>query len=251
MKNLYKLLKSQKTQVKIFSSIFISSIFLSLFSCKGDNKNQKESSPNDSTVVPFNIDKEEYNAIQEYIQKHGNRVPSDLEDFWVDTVIGKFNGIDIDTLISVPVAKRDHNGAYHTWRVFSKNGTVKDLIIRNTVSCMFHFEGDLDLNGTDEFGIAHVEDIGYWFDYPVYTYDNGEWKYIYNPKNLNSNDYDIEYWNTMDSIIENTGRKNEIHLRVAGWDNDYSTPKDTIVNVNMVTIPQVNNLAIENLYETK
>lgn len=237
--------------MKILSVYLIILISFFLYNCKGHNKNQQENTSNDSIIlIPFNIDKEEYNTIKEYIQKHGNIVPSDLDNSWIDTVIGKFNGFDTDTLISVPIAKRDSNGAYHTWRVFSKNGTVKDLIVRNTISCIFHFEGDLDLNGTDEFGIPHVEDIGHWFDYPVYTYDNGEWKYIYNPVNLNSNDYHIEYWNTIDSIIENTGRKNEIHLRVSGWDNDYSTPKDTIVNVNMVTIPQVNNLAIEKLYET-
>ncbi|MCH5240804.1 MAG: hypothetical protein J1F67_00045 [Muribaculaceae bacterium] len=165
-----------------------------------------------------------------------------------DTLIGRFNGIDIDTLISEPLDKRGFPRRNENWRVYSKKGTVKDLIITNTVSCMLRYEGDLDLNGIEEFGIDHFKD-GEWFDYPVYTYDNGEWKYIYDPTNLNSNNYAVERWKTMDSIVESTGRKGEIHLRVAGWDFEYSTPVDTVVKVEFYPLIQKDGVSIDNLYQ--
>ena len=169
---------------------------------------------------------------------------------WRDTIIGRFNGIDIDTLISEPLDKRGFPRRNENWRVFSKKGTVKDLIITNTVSCMLRYEGDLDLNGTEEFGIDHFKE-GQWFDYPVYTYDNGEWKYIYDPANLNSNNYAVERWGTMDSIVESTGSKGEIHLIVSGWDFEFSTPVDTVVKVEFYPLIQKDGVSIDNIYQYK
>ncbi len=38
-------------------------------------------------------------------------------------------------------------------------------------------EGDLDGNGTDEFGVRRELDAGTCDNYYIYTFDNGEWEY--------------------------------------------------------------------------
>ncbi len=70
-----------------------------------------------------------------------------------DTLIGNFNGIEIDTLIAEPIGEKDSSW-YLKWRVFTKNNSVKPLIIYNqTIGIHFVSEGDLDGNGTDGWGM--------------------------------------------------------------------------------------------------
>lgn len=92
-----------------------------------------------------------------------------------DTLIGRFNGIDIDTLICEPIDSLSpieygrYGGCHYEWRVYSTNGTVKDLIVGNTIGINFLKEGDLDGNGTEEWG------------YHSFTNINGEWQHIIEP----------------------------------------------------------------------
>lgn len=64
-----------------------------------------------------------------------------------DTLIGRFNGIDIDTLICEPIDSLSpmtdewFGGKHFQWRVYTTNGTVKDLIIGNTERIDFIKEG--------------------------------------------------------------------------------------------------------------
>ncbi len=72
-----------------------------------------------------------------------------------DTLIANFNGLEIDTLICEPMDSMnpDYRGFHYKWRVFTKNKTVKDLILENkTIGIHFVYEGDLDGNGTEEWG---------------------------------------------------------------------------------------------------
>ena len=67
--------------------------------------------------------------------KAHNSLDSDSLAQYRDTLIGKFNGIDVDTLICEPIdslsPKEDgtYGGCHYEWRVYTKNGTVKDLIV--------------------------------------------------------------------------------------------------------------------------
>lgn len=73
-----------------------------------------------------------------------------------DTLIANFNGLEIDTLICEPMDSLNPNykGFHYKWRVFTKNKTVKDLILENkTIGIHFIYEGDLDGNGTDEWAM--------------------------------------------------------------------------------------------------
>ena len=101
-----------------------------------------------------------------------------------DTIVGKFNGIDIDTLICEPVGKLVKDellGEFYTeWRVYTVKGTVDDLMIGNTFGIKFVEEGDLDGNKTDEWGY-----IPHWNSsltvYELFTVVDGKWKLMVEP----------------------------------------------------------------------
>lgn len=102
-----------------------------------------------------------------------------------DTLIGKFNGKEIDTLIAEPIpeslVKRDSDtldvfaGHYYRWKVYTTKGTVKTLFLDGTISVKFVKEGDLDGNGTNEWGYLHDWPMGTWTGYQVFTCVDGEW----------------------------------------------------------------------------
>ena len=101
-----------------------------------------------------------------------------------DTLIGRFNGIDIDALICEPMDSLNPNykGFHYKWRVFTKNKTVKGLILENkTIGIHFVYEGDLDGNGTDEWGYVTEWETSNWMCYHAFTNVNGEWQHIIDP----------------------------------------------------------------------
>lgn len=107
-----------------------------------------------------------------------------------DTLMGKFNGIEIDTLISEPIDSLSpmidewFGGKHFQWRVYTTNGTVKDLIIGNTIGIDFIKEGDLDGNGTEEWGYVTQWPTSQWMCYHAFTNINGEWQHINEPTSI-------------------------------------------------------------------
>lgn len=98
-----------------------------------------------------------------------------------DTLIGNFNGIEIDTLIAEPIGEKDSIW-YFTWRVFTKNNSVKPLIIYNqTIGIHFVSEGDLDGNGADEWGYVTEWYSSNWMGYHAFVNVDGEWQHIIKP----------------------------------------------------------------------
>ena len=102
-----------------------------------------------------------------------------------DTLVGKFNGIEIDTLICEPVGKLiedDLFGKFYTeWRVYTAKGTVEELKIGNTVGIEFVKEGDLDGNKTDEWGFLTQWPTSSWTVYELFVFDEGKWKSMVEP----------------------------------------------------------------------
>ena len=88
-----------------------------------------------------------------------------------DTMLGCFNGVEIDTLIceiadTLPLGYR--------YKISSLNNNVLPLSIENAeIPMQLVNERDLDGNGTDEFGIRREAEAGTWDNYCVYTYDKG------------------------------------------------------------------------------
>ena len=96
-----------------------------------------------------------------------------------DTIVGCFNGVDIDTLIceltdTLPISYRH--------KIISQKNSVLPLSIENAqIPMQLENEGDLDGNGTDEIGFIHYQNgAGCWGNYIVLTYQKG-WKVLYHP----------------------------------------------------------------------
>lgn len=117
-------------------------------------------------------------------QNKNRTMESDPLSQYRDTLVGKFNGIDIDTLICEPVdfLNSDFKGFHYKWRVFTKNRTVKDLMLENkTIGIHFVKEGDLDGNGTEEWGYVTEWETSNWMCYHAFTNVHGEWQHIIEP----------------------------------------------------------------------
>lgn len=98
-----------------------------------------------------------------------------------DTLIGNFSGHLLDTLIAEPFGEKD-SVWYFKWRVFTKNNSVKPLVIEDgTTGIHFVYEGDLDGNGTDEWGYVTESVTSNWMNYHAFTNINSEWLHIIEP----------------------------------------------------------------------
>lgn len=128
-----------------------------------------------------------------------------------DTIVGKFNGIDADTLIVEPIDTTNER-AYWDWRIYSRNNTVDTLILTQRFSVKLIKEGDLDGNGTDEFGIRREVEQGTWDSYFIYSYNNGKWQYLINPIWTYSTHFYKELNNGND-VAERTDNPNIIKVR--------------------------------------
>lgn len=105
-----------------------------------------------------------------------------------DTMVGNFNGSQIDTLICEPIDNLSTDSAYggwhYLWKVYSAQGTVKDLIIDNTTGIHFTNMGDLDFDGADEFGFVTEWPTSNWMNLRVYSYKNGNGRLLYEPQGI-------------------------------------------------------------------
>lgn len=120
------------------------------------------------------------------VGKHESKESDNLAQYR-DTLIGNFNGLEIDTLICEPMDSLNPNyqGFHYKWRVFTKNKTVKDLILENkTIGIHFVYEEDLDGDGTDEWGYVTEWETSNWMCYHAFTNVNGEWQHIIEPTSI-------------------------------------------------------------------
>lgn len=151
-----------------------------------------------------------------------------------DTLIGKFNGIDIDTLISEPIGTV--TGFNYNWRVYTKNGTVKDLILENkTIDVRFIREGDLDGNGTEEWGFMHEWETSNWTFYDLYTFNNGEWQRMIEPLRIFKPHFAIYNRfgkDTYEDIIQKSNKGGFIKAKFSAIRNDNFVIVDTLIKVN-------------------
>lgn len=125
--------------------------------------------------------------------KLNNNAPSltevPISPFRRDTLIGKFDGVNIDTLIAEPYGEKPevkendlYSGWYYNWRVYSKKGTVKELKLENvTTGIKFVKEGDVDGDGKDEWGYVSEWPTSFWMRYNLYHNNNGRWKMLIEP----------------------------------------------------------------------
>ena len=146
-----------------------------------------------------------------------------------DTIVGCFNGVDIDTLITEPIDTTKER-TYWDWRIYSKNNTVDTLILTQRFSVKMIQEGDLDKNGTDEFGVRREAEAGTWDNYCVYTYDKGEWKYLIEPIWTYSNHF-YTNMNNGNDVVECTNQSDLVRVQFSDIRNDDFCIVDTLIQI--------------------
>lgn len=146
-----------------------------------------------------------------------------------DTIAGCFNGVDIDTLLAEPIDTTVDRSLWN-WRIYGKNNTVDTLILSQRFTVRLIQEEDLDGNGTDEFGIRREAEAGTWDNYCVYTYDNGEWKYLINPIWTYSDHYYTDLNNGND-VVESTNHPDLVRVRFSDIRNDDFCIVDTLIPI--------------------
>ena len=144
-----------------------------------------------------------------------------------DTIIGNFNGNNIDTLIAEPINTTVDRSLW-TWRIYGKNNTVDTLILSQRFAVRLIQEGDLDGNGTDEFGIRREAEAGTWDNYCVYTYDKGEWKYLIEPIWTYSDHFYTDL-NKGADVVERTNQSGYVTVRFSDIRNDDFCIIDTLI----------------------
>ena len=115
----------------------------------------------------------------------------DTLEHYCDTLIGNFSGTGIDTLIAEPISNHSDRGLID-FVIYSKNGTVAPLYIVQAWSINMIAEGDLDRNGTDEFGIRLETEVSNWHTYNVFTFRKKKWHTIEPSAFLFSDDFYIK-----------------------------------------------------------
>lgn len=151
-----------------------------------------------------------------------------------DTLAGNFNGLEIDTLIAEPIDTTLERGMWN-WLIKGKNGTVAPLTLQQRFSVRLTAEGDLDDNGTDEFGIRSEKENGTWDSYTVYTYQDNEWKYLIQPIWTYSTHF-YESLNNGADVVQSTDVKGMVKVRFSDIRNDDFCIIDTLITVSPYTI---------------
>ncbi|MDE6536048.1 MAG: hypothetical protein K2K82_08600 [Muribaculaceae bacterium] len=153
-----------------------------------------------------------------------------------DTIVGKFNGKEIDTLIcepTGPITNDDYFGDYYTeWRVFSTKGTVNELKIGDTIGIKFLKEGDVDGNGTEEWGFLNEWVTSAWTNYKLFTYKDGQWKLMVDPITIW---YDhLEMGLSASDIVRPSDQEGYLRIKTSQVIDDYTywAVIDSIVPIN-------------------
>lgn len=160
-------------------------------------------------------------------------VESDALTQYRDTLIGNFSGYGIDTLICEPIdslSKSEYEddvygGQHYKWRVYTKNNSVKPLIIEGTTGIHFVAEGDLDHNGTDEWGYVMEWPTSNWMNYNAFTNVKGKWLLIIPPVSIwlpHLDQEENEYYATMsvNDFIQPAGKKGFLKVRSSSISDD-------------------------------
>lgn len=168
--------------------------------------------------------------------RNSQSISNDAMAQYRDTIVGKFNGMDIDTLISEPIDTIKER-AFWDWRIYSKNNTVDTLILTQRFMLKMIQEGDLDGNGTDEFGVRRETDSGTWDNYYIYTFHNGEWQYLIEPIDTYSNHFYNDLNNGVE-VVERANHSDFVKVRFSYIRNDDFCLVDTLIHIASLHIKQ-------------
>lgn len=154
-----------------------------------------------------------------------------------DTIVGNFTGSSIDTIFIVigddPEPSDFQTKAY--WAVCS-NPRVKPIRLwgHDNDQPKLVFEGDLDGNGTDEWGYLQTWIVSQWRSYCVFTYYQAEWRYLTDSHTLFTSEY---LRRSGKDIVEPGPQKGTILVHYAPHDVN-SSIIDTIITPNFAEIDE-------------
>ena len=162
-------------------------------------------------------------------KSRGESIEIDSMTQYRDTLIGNFSGLWVDTLIAEPLDTTIDRSLW-AWRIYGKNGTVDTLTLPQRHTVRLIQEGDLDGNGTEEFGVRKETDAGTWDNYCIYTYDKGVWKYLIEPLWTYSDHFYTDLNNGND-VVERTNQSGYVTVRFSDIRNDDFCIVDTLTPI--------------------
>lgn len=174
--------------MKVIKITLIALYFVSITGCVQKKPiEQPEIVVKDSVKDKKRHDKSELEALMarlDYIYWMGNSVKAHDER---DTIWGNFTGKSIDTLFvervapyASPSESKDCGNIGHFYSVKSSNPLIPTVKLYTCLEIppQLVFEGDLDRNGVDEWGVLETGIAGQWRQYFVYTLKQGRWWYL-------------------------------------------------------------------------
>ena len=158
-----------------------------------------------------------------------------------DTLIGKFDGIHLDTLIMEPSQPfeplENDMDIYHTqkWHIYTKNGTVKEMKFDSYKAKMkIIAEGDLDGDGKDEWGFIPYYPTSNFVGYHVFKNKKGEWHEIIEPleiwlPHIEADDFSI----TLEDLVQPSIRKGYLKVKFSKMNENATefTVVDSIIKI--------------------
>lgn len=112
------------------------------------------------------------------------------EGYKRDTIWGNFTGHGIDTLYVISEIDTTVEDPLFSCKYYavSNNKSIPKMQIHGCceLSPKLVYEGDLDQNGTDEWGYLHTWMMSQWRYYRVLTLKNNKWYYLLDDEKLSS-----------------------------------------------------------------
>lgn len=171
------------------------------------------------------------------IDRMGTDCHHDVLTHYRDTIVGRFNGVDVDTLICEPFGQRINDELfgefYMQWRIYTVKGTVEELKVGNTIGLKFVKEGDVDGNRTEEWGFLTQWPTSSWTIYNVFTCEDGRWKLMVDSIRIWREHLETSL--TESDIVQPSGIKNTISIKCSEtlYDDEviYWEVKDSIAPI--------------------
>lgn len=152
---------------------------------------------------------------QQYLKNKYRNDASNFEAGEFKSIHGCFDGQNDDTLTLFPVSGQmgDNGFGYDKWIVVSMNGTIPSKTYQSWWPSIV-YEGDLDGNGCDEYGVFLSGQQGCWETYTINTVYKGKNNEFLTIQHYGCND------DEPDSIAEPGKKKGQIKVQEYKWLND-------------------------------
>ena len=211
-----------------------------LFSCSNNNNEEQQSDQNEIYYIPgtpvpddMSLDSLGIAFLMDYNPQCLNTVAGHKER---DTIFGKFNGRTIDTLrVETRKVKKNDSTETVEYYVVASRKTIPEIKINGTPhrAPKLVCEGDLDGNGTDEWGYLATGVSSTWRTYSVFTLKKNRWYYLLKNDRLETTDW---FRCSGNEILEKGGKKGFVKINYGYSTTSEDLIGDTIVKATFVPI---------------